>query len=492
MPVRRVASGSSPRRLDVQLPGGDLAGSAAPAVAVPLTASGLGAGRDYAEMLVPGIAALIAREELEGCAGEVTRVPIPTGDVRAVYLVGLGDGDPPALRRAGAALARCAKDEQAVVTSVPAELGDDELAAFVEGAVCASYKYRVDGAAPKGPALERLELLDTDREDVVRRAVVVARATLLARDLTNTPSLVKSPQWLADRAAELAPAVKVRVRDERELAEEGFGGILAVGQGSARPPRLLELSYAPRGARRHVVLVGKGITFDSGGLSLKPSDGMVTMKTDMAGGAAVIAAMGALAELGVRVRVTGLVAAAENLPSGSAQRTGDVIRHYGGRTSEVLNTDAEGRLVLADALAYAVRRLRPDAVVDLATLTGAATLGLGKRHAALFATDAALGASLERAATAAGDRVWPMPLVEDYRPALRSRAAELAHIATVRNVSAGAIVAALFLREFTDGRPWAHLDIAGPARADADSDDVTKGATGFGARLLLRWLEQAS
>jgi leucyl aminopeptidase len=492
MPLRRVASASSPRRLDVQVREDGLASATAPAVAVAVSGRGLGAGGAHAESLVPGLAALVSREELEGAAGEVTRLPVPTGAVRAVYLVGVGDGTPGALRRAGAALTRRAKDEEAVATTLGAELDDDALAALVEGAVCASYKYRVEGAAPKGPALQRLDLVGTDREDVVRRASVVAGATLRARDLTNTPSLEKSPQWLADRAAELAPAVKVRIRDERDLAEEGFGGILAVGQGSTRPPRLLEMSYGPRGAQRHVVLIGKGITFDSGGLSLKPNDAMVSMKTDMAGGAAVIAAMGALADLGVRVRVTGLVAAAENLPSGTAQRPGDVIRHYGGRTSEVLNTDAEGRLVLADALAYAVRRLRPDAVVDLATLTGAAALGLGKRHAALYATDEALTASLQHAAQVAGERVWPMPLVEDYRFALRSRVADLAHIATVKNISGGSIVAALFLREFTDGRPWAHLDIAGPARADADDDDVTKGATGFGARLLLRWLEGTS
>jgi leucyl aminopeptidase len=284
----------------------------------------------------------------------------------------------------------------------------------------------------------------------------------------------------------------VRILDEADLAAQGFGGILAVGMGSAQPPRLIELSYTPAGAgprTPHVILIGKGITFDTGGLSLKPREPMVPMKTDMAGGGAVIAAMGALRDLGVRVRVTGLVAAAENMPSGSAQRPGDVITHYGGRTVEVRNTDAEGRLVLADALAYAVARLSPDAIVDLATLTGAASLGLGRRHAALYATDDALGDALVEAGRSGGERLWRMPLVEDYRASLDSDVADLCHISLDHKIQGGSITAALFLREFAGDRPWAHLDIAGPARADGDEHEVTKGATGFGTRTLLRWLE---
>jgi leucyl aminopeptidase len=217
------------------------------------------------------------------------------------------------------------------------------------------------------------------------------------------------------------------------------------------------------------------------------------MKTDMAGGAAVIAVMSALRDLGVRARVTGLVPAAENMPSGSAVRPGDVIRHYGGITSEVLNTDAEGRLVLADALAYADRKLRPDVMVDLATLTGAATLGLGRTHAALFATDDTLADELSAAGETSGDRVWHMPLVDDYRPSLDSNVADLRNIGDPdTHFSGGAIIAALFLREFTGGRRWAHLDIAGPGRSDKDDGELTKGGTGFGVRLLLRWLESLS
>ncbi|MBO0776308.1 MAG: leucyl aminopeptidase family protein, partial [Actinobacteria bacterium] len=336
----------------------------------------------------------------------------------------------------------------------------------------------------------RLLLAGTDAAAAVDRAAVVAGAVALARDLANTPSAVKTPAWLASQAGEVAAAsgLTVAVAAEDELAARGFGGLLAVGAGSARPPRLIELGYQPAGAGQHAVIAGKGITFDSGGLSLKPSDGMKLMKTDMAGGAAVIAAMSALAPLGVRVRVTGLVAAAENMPSGSAMRPGDVIRHFGGRTCEVLNTDAEGRLVLADALAYADTALDPDVMVDLATLTGAARVALGPTLGALYATHDGLAAALLAAGEASGDRLWRMPLPGDYADALGSPVADLANVPYERRQRPGSIDAALFLREFTGGRPWAHLDIAGPARAAADEGEIVKGATGFGTRCLLRWL----
>lgn len=241
-----------------------------------------------------------------------------------------------------------------------------------------------------------------------------------------------------------------------------------------------------------MVLAGKGITFDTGGLSLKPNEGMKTMKTDMGGGAAVIAAMSALAAFDVPVRVTGLVACAENSISGSAQRPGDVITQYGGRTVEVLNTDAEGRLVLADALAYAHAELDPDIVIDVATLTGAAKVALGTSLGALYATDESLAADLIAAGEAGGERLWRMPLVEDYRTMLDSDVADLANVDRTKSGAAGSIAAALFLREFTGGRPWAHLDIAGPARAASDDGETTKGGTGFGVRLLLRYLTATS
>ena len=236
-----------------------------------------------------------------------------------------------------------------------------------------------------------------------------------------------------------------------------------------------------------MVLVGKGITFDSGGLSLKPNDAMKAMKTDMAGGGAVIAVMSALARLGVRDRVTGLVAAAENMPSGAAYRPGDVITQFGSRTVEVLNTDAEGRIMLADAMAYADAELAPDVIVDLATLTGAARIVLGSAYAALYSTSDQLADALLAAGQASGDRLWRMPLVDDYAAALDSPVADLSNVTRAEG-QPGSITAALFLRGFAGSRPWAHLDIAGAARSGADDGEVTAGATGFGTRLLLNWL----
>jgi leucyl aminopeptidase len=329
---------------------------------------------------------------------------------------------------------------------------------------------------------------DEEAAAAVTAAGAVAEAVGLARDLTNMPSARKTPAWLAGEAVTVAAAsgLTVRIREPGELAAEGFGGILAVGAGSARPPRLIELGYQPPSWSTHVALVGKGITFDSGGLSLKPNDGMKMMKTDMAGGAAVIAAMSALAKLGAAVRVTGLVAAAENMPSGSAMRPGDVITHFGGRTTEVLNTDAEGRLVLADALAYADTVLGADVIVDIATLTGSARVALGGVLGALYASDDGLARALLAAGVQSGEPVWRMPLVDDYRDALESPVADLANMPYRSRARPGSIDAALFLREFTGGRRWAHLDIAGAARFG--EGDKGKGATGFGTRLMLRWL----
>jgi leucyl aminopeptidase len=238
-----------------------------------------------------------------------------------------------------------------------------------------------------------------------------------------------------------------------------------------------------------VVLVGKGITFDTGGLSLKPRPAMVAMKTDMSGAAAVAAVLAGCRAAGVRRPVTGLLPLAENTVGAAAYRPGDVVTTYGGRTVEIGNTDAEGRLVLADALAYADARLDPDVLIDIATLTGSATQGLGRRHAALFTADEALAGALERAGAAAGERVWRMPLAADYAGAVLSPLADLRQVPADERLGGGAITAALFLQAFAGRRRWAHLDIAGVARADKDEHEVVKGATGFGARLLLRWLE---
>jgi leucyl aminopeptidase len=456
----------------------------------------LGAGSEELAALGVDASAFLRAESATGKAGELVVIPVHRDRVETVLLVGTGDGSPAALRKASAALVRRAKGARSLATTLAADRDPAAVRAIAEALGLAAYRFTTKDSDP--PKLRRVKLVVDNpaalREPLARAAAVVA-AVSLARDLANQPSLEKTPEWLADRALEhcTAAGVSVRVRSESELAAEGFGGVVAVGRGSARPPRLVEACWDPPGASRHVVLVGKGITFDSGGLSIKPPEGMPAMKTDMAGGAAVIATMTALAALDVAVKVTALVPMAENMPGDDALRPGDVIRHYGGTTSEVLNTDAEGRLVLADALAYAAAELRPDVMVDIATLTGAASLGLGKRHGAMYATTDGLRDELMSAATDAGERLWPMPLIEEYRDGLDSPIADLRNIGDpTKHYSGGSISAALFLREFVGQVPWAHLDVAGPARADSDEDEITKGATGFGVRTFLRWLEPAA
>ncbi|MBB2913508.1 leucyl aminopeptidase [Streptosporangium becharense] len=436
------------------------------------------------------VAALLAHYQAKGEAGEIVEVPVANGDVVGrVLLYGVGDGSAPALRKAGAAVARRGKGRESIRIVLP----EGPVAAFVEGALLATYTFRV-GEATSAPVL--LEFVGEEAQAEVARGRVIADAVAFARDLANTPSSVKSPAWLAERAVEHAVGegdgwrVSAQVWDEAALRSGRFGGILAVGQGSVTPPRLVRLSYEPEDATGHVVLVGKGITYDTGGLSLKPTDNMKFMKTDMAGGAVVIAVLGALASLGVRLRVTGLVAIAENSFSGTAQRPSDVITQYGGRTVEVLNTDAEGRLVMADALAYADAELDPDVMVDVATLTGAISIALGKGLGAVFASDDALAGELIEAGESSGEQLWRMPLIDDYVPALESPVADLSNIEAGSTYGAGSITAALFLREFTGKRPWAHLDIAGVGRSGADEGVFSKGATGYGVRLLLEWLSR--
>ncbi|MEO5876629.1 MAG: leucyl aminopeptidase family protein [Streptosporangiaceae bacterium] len=427
---------------------------------------------------------LLAFHEAKGEAGEIISTPVRlNGEIRELLLYGTGDGSATALRKTGSALVRRAKGKDVLAIQVP----EGDLEAFTEGALLAAYDFtlKTSGKKPVG----EIVLVGGSAGGAggtggtAGAGEIVGRAAVLARDLTNTTSNDKCPAWLADRATEAAErsGLTVRVRDEAELAREGFGGLIAVGSGSPRPPRLIELSHAPEGATRHVVLVGKGITFDTGGISLKPSDGMKTMKTDMAGGAVVIAVMSTLRDLGVPLRVTGLIASAENSFSGSAMRPGDVITHFGGVTSEVLNTDAEGRLVLADALAYADATLDPDMIVDIATLTGAAKVALGLRHGALFTPDDALAAALTRSGEQSDELLWRLPLVEDYRVAIESKVADVANIEQ-RGFGGGSIMAALFLQRFVGDRTWAHLDVAGPARGP-------EGSTGYGVRLLINWLQ---
>ena len=437
---------------------------------------------------------VLEHHRAKGEAGEVVEhLLLDEHGVRSVLLVGVGETRPSDLRRAGAALARRVRGRARVATSVPALAHDAGLRAFAEGLVLGSFSFDLKTGDHQPPAREFVlaGLVRPDaRADALERGLAGARAAWASRTLAHVPSNVKNPAWLADRAVEVAEQqdLQIKVWDEKALTSEGFGGILGVGQASANPPRMVRLTYTPeRSSRRtpHVVLVGKGITFDTGGLSIKPGDGMMNMKRDMTGAGVVLAVMSALKAVDCSVKVTGILALAENSVDGNAMRPGDVVRHYGGRTTEVSNTDAEGRLVLADGLAYAVEELDPDVLVDVATLTGAVRVSLGQRTGALFSSDDALADHLFAAGQASGEPVWRLPIVEEYHERLDSSIADSDNAGG----QPGGITAALFLREFTGSLPWAHLDIAGVGDSPADAYEWSAGPTGFGARLLLHWLE---
>ncbi|WP_231642845.1 M17 family metallopeptidase [Nocardia sp. NRRL S-836] len=431
--------------------------------------------------------------DLTGKAGEAVR-----HRSSGTWTLGVGTGSLSDYRTAGAALVRALSGDDAPKTAdvlLTADFDADGVRAFVLGAALGGYRFKVTGEdAPARVGSLRLVTPDQGFEEVLTSAALkahaLATATALTRDLANTPSNVKDPRWLATTAARLAekvPGLSAVVRDEKWLAQQGFGGVLAVGGGSARPPRLLELTY-DSGQGPHLVFVGKGITFDTGGISVKPADGMHLMRTDMAGGAAVISALLAVARRGLPIRVTGLVPCAENHISGSAYRPGDVVRHYGGATTEVQNTDAEGRMVLADAMAYAVRDLKPDLLVDVATLTGAMKVSLGLRTGGLFTPDATLARAVADAGERVGERWWRMPLLEEHVEAVDSEIADYRQCPP----GPGGITAALFLQKFAGDVRWAHLDIAGPARSEKVYEEVVAGATGFGARTLVELAETFS
>jgi leucyl aminopeptidase len=327
-----------------------------------------------------------------------------------------------------------------------------------------------------------------------RRGSELADSVSFARDLVNEPPSSLTPTKLAQLVADRLsgrPGVTVEVWDENRIVSEHLGGLLGVARGSDEPPRLVRAEYTPaepvevHGRVPHVVLVGKGITFDSGGLSLKSAGGMETMKTDMGGAAAVLAAFDAAAVLGVPIRVTAIAPMTENMPGGRAIKPGDVLTARNGKTIEVLNTDAEGRLVLADGLSLATE-MEPDAIIDLATLTGAAVVALGSGIAGLLGNDETLQRELRSASERAGESLWPLPLPDEYRNHIDSEVADMKNVG--RASQAGAISAALLLREFVGDVPWAHLDIAGPARSDEDARYLSKGGTGFGVRTLVALL----
>ncbi|WP_448625188.1 leucyl aminopeptidase family protein [Geodermatophilus sp. URMC 64] len=468
-------------------------------LAVPVGARGALPAWLPAEVGADYVAGVLADTGNGGKPGGLTDVPVPGRRPRTVVAVGVGDGTVPDLRGYAAAAARRAQTLAEhgarrlvlpVDTSV-APAGADEVRAAVEAALLAGYRFR-ETSTPHPPRLDTVTVVATDAGDLAsaaRAGQVTAESVAWARDLVNTPSNTKNPAWLAAEAGERLAGlddVRVSVLEPDDLRAGGFGGVLAVGGGSATPPRVIVASYRPAGAGEgHPVLVGKGITFDTGGISIKPNAGMREMKTDMAGGAAVLAAVDAAARLRLPVAVTAVVPAAENAVSGSSYRPADVVRHVGGRTTEVLNTDAEGRMVLADGLAYARLELGATVLVDVATLTGAMKIALGTKTAGLYTTTDGLADALATAGAHAGEALWRMPLADEYRDLLDSDVAD----ANNAPGNPGSTTAALFLRPFAGDLPWAHLDVAGPARAASDDAEVVKGGTGFGARTLVRWLE---
>ncbi len=427
---------------------------------------------------------------------EVTRT-VSGGKLRAPLIAAVGIGsanaaspgsaDAEVLRRAaGAAVRSLASPKiRTIALALPAaEPASAEPTAL--GALLGSYyfgRYRSNGH----PAAELTLIARDDVAGAVRRAEVLAGAVALVRDLVNTSPSHLYPESFAAEAAQIASAagLGIEVLDHAALAEGGYGGITGVGQGSVHPPRLVRLSYQHPDASRTVVFAGKGITFDSGGLSLKPPKAMETMKSDMGGAAAVLAALQAIAALKPAVNVVGYLPLAENMPGSNAQRPSDVITIYGGTTVEVLNTDAEGRLVLADALARSAAD-SPDLLVDIATLTGAQVVALGTRVSAVMANDDAVRDGVVDAASRAGEAMWPMPLPDELRKGLDSKVADLANVAAERD--GGMLVAGLFLREFVpDGVRWAHLDIAGPSFHEGEPYGyIAKGGTGVAVRTLVQ------
>ena len=436
--------------------------------------------------------------EANGCKGTLGQtLALPAADDGpATLVVGMGpsaDVGPDQLRRAGAAVARAAKRYPAVglrLLDAVAEPARRPAAAqgLAEGLVLGAYRYTTYKSEPDPQPLERIVVVGGGGARVVASLELgsrIADGVVLARDLVNTPGGELTPSALAQAAVEIAEreGLQISVLTTDDIVAAGMGGLLGVNRGSEQPPRFIELCYAPEGARLSLALVGKGITFDSGGLSLKTAAGMTTMKMDMGGAAAILGAMSAIRAVAPKVKVTAYIPSTDNMTGGDATRVGDVLRARNGTTIEVLNTDAEGRLILADGLAMA-SEAETDAILDLATLTGAVEVALGSKVAGLLGSNEAWVDQVRDAATRTGERVWELPMIEDYRSHIDSEVADLKNIGKAGQ--AGTIVAALFLREFVgEGIPWAHLDIAGTAWTDSDDVETPRGGTGYGVRLLL-------
>lgn len=438
--------------------------------------------------------------EARGFDGSVGQAHIVSGEAGPVVALGMGAADKvnaTAFRRAGVALARAAKRTKRVAADVLGAAGDlvdaaTAAQAFAEGVDLGAYSYLDQKSKAEPAKLQSVALVGSGKRvsDAVAKGKAVAAGVNLARDLVNEPGGSLTPVAFARKASAVAKDGKlaIKVLDAAAIKRARMGGLLGVNRGSTQQPRFVEMSYRPSGrATGHVALVGKGVTFDAGGLSIKPAAGMMTMKCDMGGAAAVLGAMSTLATIQPKVRVTAYLPLTDNMLGGDATRPGDVLKIRNGKTVEVLNTDAEGRLILADALSLATEA-KPDAIVDLATLTGACMVALGPRYAGVMGTegDGWVDQVLD-AGGRTGERVWQLPLPPEYRSMLDSTVADVKNIGGPHG---GAITAGLFLKEFVgEDIPWAHIDIAAPAFLDAPFEEHPKGGTGFGVRLLVDLLE---
>ena len=436
----------------------------------------------------------------QGFAGKIDQIAVvPDDDGISCVVVGLGAAasvDADGLRRAAGRVVRGSSRVGSIALPFLDVIGDLTVTqkaavgrAVAEGAALGAYRYTEQRSDPGPSGPDRVVVVGRGGQkviDAVAEGARIAEAQNLARDLVNTPGGELTPAALAEAAVEIAERenLQVTVLGPDEIAERGLGGLLGVNRGSQQEPRFVELAYEPANARGTLALVGKGITFDSGGLSLKTGEGMMTMKMDMGGAAAVLGFFAAVRAVSPRCRVLGFIPMTDNMTGGDATRPGDVLTLRNGKTVEVLNTDAEGRLILGDALSLA-SEAGPDAIVDLATLTGAVEVALGGRVAAVMANNDPWRDQVEAAAARAGERVWPLPLPADYHQYIESDVADLRNIS--KSKGAGTITAGLFLQEFVaDGIPWAHLDIAGTAWwGDGDDADFANGGTGYGVRLLL-------
>jgi leucyl aminopeptidase len=433
-----------------------------------------------------------------GKVGEVHEIllsPLKKSKLQRILLVGVGEGSPSDTRKAGVAVGRKIKGTDSSLFSFVPTTKENALTHLLALGLSTYTWSEKSGKTPETPDF----FIDNKYEDVMAKAEILLEGTWRARDLIHTPANIATPEWIANQAKKIAreAGLTIRIRGGKEISE--FGGLRAVGNSSlVHPPRFVEVTYSPKISNlkakrkvKHVVLVGKGITFDTGGVSLKrPYDMMTAMKSDMAGAAAVLMTVYSAAQLELPVKVTGLMMLAENALSGTSQRPSDVITHFGGTTVEVINTDAEGRLVLADGLAYAEEKLNPDYLIDIATLTGAATLGLSRYYGAMYTREKKIANELFDAGDFIGDRVWHMPLIDDYSIALESEVADWNHTADKFHFQGGSVTAALFLEKFVGDCTWVHLDIAGPARSEVDAGENPKGGTGFGVRLLTEWLSR--